>query len=141
MQCPRRRRRRVLKKPGIFINELSKDIIMNQNDLIHHHRHVRKRVHKNLETYPHPDKIKRALDKIIYFYATIMPIFTSTQVYKIYSTKSADGVSLIAWSAYLFGTMLWLTYGIVHKEKPIIYSNIINATINLLVVIGTVLYT
>jgi len=69
-----------------------------------------------------------------------MPIFTSIQVYKIYSLKNADGVSLIAWVAYLVGTILWITYGITHKEKPIIYSNIINATINLLVIIGIILY-
>lgn len=113
---------------------------MNQHDLGFHHRHIRKRVHKNLEKYPHPEKFKRGLDKVIYFYATIMPVFTSTQVFKIYSSGSAQGVSLIAWSAYLFGTLLWLTYGIAHKEKPIIYSNLINSSINLLVVLGVLIY-
>lgn len=93
-----------------------------------------------MEEYPHSDSFKRNLDSFIYIYATIMPIFTSAQVYQIYTLQSATGVSLIAWSAYLFGTSLWLTYGIVHKEKPIIYSNLINSSINLLVVIGILIY-
>ncbi len=113
---------------------------MVQHDLSHHHRHIRKRIHKNLEQYPHPDKIKKNLDKIIYIYASIMPIFTSTQVIKIFLTQNASGVSLIAWSAYLIGTLLWLSYGILHREKPIIYANSINTAVNLGVVIGIILY-
>ena len=44
-----------------------------------HHFHVRKRVHKNLEKYPHPDKWKNFLDRFIIFIAMFGPIMTLPQ--------------------------------------------------------------
>ena len=38
-----------------------------------HHYHKRKRVHKKLEKYPHPDKFKRFFDKLIYFIGVFGP--------------------------------------------------------------------
>ena len=72
--------------------------------------------------------------------AFVMPIFTLTQVFKIWFYQDAAGVSLIAWSAYFFMTVVWLAYGILHKEKPIIISNGIAMVINFSVVLGTIFY-
>ena len=72
--------------------------------------------------------------------ATIMPIFTLTQVFKIWYYQNAAGVSLIAWIAYFLATVVWLTYGILHEEKPIIYSNGIAMVINFIIVLGIIFY-
>jgi len=105
-----------------------------------HHLNSRKRLYKNLPIYPHKDKLKNYVDRLIYIMATVMPIFTVTQVFKIWYYQNAAGVSLIAWSAYFFATVIWLAYGILHEEKPIIYSNGIAMVINFSIVLGTIFY-
>ena len=106
-----------------------------------HHLHVRKRVHQNLEPFPHPNKYKAFLDKIIYVVGISGPIMTLPQVFKIYLEKSAGGVSLISWSWYLFTAIIWLFYAIVHKEKPLIISNIFWILIEIVIVIEIIIYS
>ncbi|MFH1586011.1 MAG: SemiSWEET family transporter [archaeon] len=105
-----------------------------------HHYHVRKRIHEKHEPYPHPNKWKRLMDKIIYPVAFAGPIMTLPQVYNIWIKKNASGVSIISWSSYLLFSMLWLTYGLMHKEKPIIYSSILWVILELLLVAGLLIY-
>ena len=105
-----------------------------------HHFHKRKRIHFKLEKYPSPEKLKGLLDKSIYAVALFGPIMTFPQIYKIWIEKNAAGVSAISWAAYLIGTFFWLFYGIVHKEKPIIFTNIIWGLLQLSIVIGTLIY-
>jgi MtN3 and saliva related transmembrane protein len=45
------------------------------------------------------------------------------QVVKIWRSKSADDVSLATFLAFTVGVGLWLTYGILQKEPPIILWN------------------
>ena len=105
-----------------------------------HHYHIRKRIFKNRDKYPSKDKIKRTMDHLIYFVAIFGPIMTLPQIWKIWVDKSVSGVSLITWSAYLITACLWLTYGIIHREKPIIVSNILWLILKLSVVVGVILY-
>ena len=60
-----------------------------------HHLHTRKRIHLNHEKFPHPDKFKRFLDKVIYAVGIIGPIMTIPQITKIWFEQNADGVSVI----------------------------------------------
>jgi len=105
-----------------------------------HHAHKRKRIHQKKELYPHPNKWKRILDKIIYIVGIMGPIMTIPQVLRIWIEKNAAGVTIITWFSWLIIGIFWLTYGIVHKEKPIIlvYSSWI--IIHTLVVIGASMY-
>ena len=105
-----------------------------------HHLHKRKRVHKKLEKYPHPNKFKRFFDKLIYFVAICGPLLTVPQVLKIWINQDASSISAFSWIGYLFLSVIWFTYGVLHKEKPIIIANTLIFILNLLVVIGTVLY-
>ena len=45
------------------------------------------------------------------------------QVVKIWRSKSADDVSLATFLAFTLGVALWLTFGILQKEPPIILWN------------------
>lgn len=105
-----------------------------------HHAHRRKRIHQKHEPYPHPHKWKRFLDRIIYVVGVAGPIVTIPQITKIWIEKNATGVSLTAWTGYTIFAVIWLLYGIAHKEKPIIitYSAVIIA--NTFVTIGTFIY-
>ena len=102
------------------------------------HIHKRKRVH--FEPYPHPDKRKRFLDRAAYFFAFFGPIMTIPQTLRIWILKSAGGVSPITWSAYLIVAVFWLIYGIEHKAKPIIATNILWVILDIFIIAGTLVY-
>jgi uncharacterized protein with PQ loop repeat len=105
-----------------------------------HHISKRKRVHKKLEQYPHPQKWIRALDKLLIFIAVLGPLLALPQVLKIFIYKSAEGVSFISWLSWLFLGIPWLLYGFVHKEKPIIVAYILWTFMHFAVVLGILLY-
>jgi uncharacterized protein with PQ loop repeat len=104
------------------------------------HLHKRKNIFENLEPYPHPLRWKRFLDKSIYFIAVASPLMTLPQLIKIWIEQTATGVSAITWFAYLVSSMFWLTYGIAHKEKPIIITNILWIILDIAVIIGILIY-
>jgi uncharacterized protein with PQ loop repeat len=106
-----------------------------------HHIHLRKRVHKNLEQYPHPNKLKFYLDKLIMFIAIGAPLMTLPQIFEIWFYQNAIGVSAISWMAMAFMAFIWLLYGIAHKEKPIIICNFLWMSCDLIIVIGTFMYS
>ena len=89
----------------------------------HHHMSLRKRIHQKKEAYPHPTAAGRMLDDIIYASAIILPLLNTIQLYQIWSTHSADGLSLLAWIGFSFFSLMWMFYGIIHKEKPITFLN------------------
>ena len=105
-----------------------------------HHFHRRKRIYLNHEPYPHPNKWKRLMDKLIYVVGIIGPIMTIPQVTKIWIEKNAGGISLIVWITYTITSAIWTVYGVMHKEKLIIFSSSMLFIMNLLIVIGALIY-
>jgi len=105
-----------------------------------HHFHKRKRVHKNLEPYPHPDKLKRFVDHIIYGVGIFIPLMTFLQSYKIWSTQTAHGVSILTFGGYATANCIWLLYGILHKEKPLILMYTLSAIFNASIVAGILVH-
>lgn len=105
-----------------------------------HHQNLRKRIHQKYEKYPHPDKFKRFMDKFIFFIAIIGPIMTIPQILKIFVNQTAAGVSLISWSTYIFIGSGWLIYGIIHKEKSIIFANIAWIIVQIFVIAGILIH-
>lgn len=80
------------------------------------------------------------LDKLTLVVGIIGPFTVLPQIYTIFSTQSAKGVSLATWSLIFLVTFPWILYGIAHKEKNIIISFILWEVVNLGVVIGVLLY-
>ncbi|MFH1421042.1 MAG: SemiSWEET family transporter [Candidatus Aenigmatarchaeota archaeon] len=109
------------------------------NTLGWHHFHLRKRIHKKLEPYPSKNKWKRLLDKIIYIVAVFGPIMTIPQAYNVVVQRNTAGISAPTWGTYLVISIFWLTYGIAHKEKPIILANSCFIVLNTLIFFGTIL--
>ena len=105
-----------------------------------HHFHRRKRIYLNHEPYPHPDKWKRLMDKLIYVVGIVGPLMTIPQVLKIWVDKNAGGISIISWLTYAVTSIFWIIYGIMHKERPIIFSSILLVIFNTLVVVGAMTY-
>jgi len=105
-----------------------------------HHLHKRKRVFLKKEQYPHPKKSVRYLDYAVYVVGFLCPILTLPQVIQIYSLRDAAGVSLITWGFYLIAAFIWLVYGVVHREKPIMISNALWIIFDALIVAGVIIY-
>jgi len=98
-----------------------------------HHYHKRKR------TSP-TNKFVRFFDHFIYIVAIVIPLMTIPQVLMIWINKSAQDVSLITWSAYLFSALCWLTYSIIRKDKPLIINSILWVILESLVIVGVIIY-
>ncbi len=104
-----------------------------------HHFHKRKRISRG-EPYPHPNKWKRLMDKLIYIVIFVGPIMTIPQVITIWFERNASGVSVLSWMSYLFVSICWLIYSLLHREKPIIISAVIWIILEIMIVLGIVIY-
>jgi uncharacterized protein with PQ loop repeat len=102
------------------------------------HRHKKQKQHRVLvaqkKTKP------RLVDRLTYVAAIVEPIITLPQVYQIFRDRSASGVSISAWIGYELLTLVWLWYGIVHKERMIIIYSALYAVVQLGVILGALLY-
>lgn len=63
------------------------------------------------------------------------------QAYKIFSTQSAEDISLLAYLICLFLLINWLIYGIVKKAKALIYAETIDCLGCAIIIIGTIIYS
>jgi uncharacterized protein with PQ loop repeat len=105
-----------------------------------HHFHKRKRASQKLEPYPSKDKWKRLMDRIIYIIVFVGPLMTIPQVTTIWFERNASGVSVISWGSYIIIAGFWLIYAGLHREKPLILSYCIWIIIEVLIVIGALVY-
>jgi uncharacterized protein with PQ loop repeat len=82
--------------------------------------------------------VSTTLALVTTFWGLLMGLAPLLQVRVIVREKDATGTS-VAWiSILLVGFLLWLAYGIVQRDVPLILSNIVAATVTttLLVTIG-----
>lgn len=61
------------------------------------------------------------------------------QIVKIYKNKNADGVSVYMYSILFTGQVLYVIYGILKNDIPIIFVNTVGSLLNL-IIIGMTLY-
>ncbi len=101
-----------------------------------HLSHARKR-RKKAKAQNIPIKAHHTiLDYLVYFIAIASPLMTIPQICDIWILGLKEGVSFMTWSAYFVASIVWLIYGIVHKDKPIIVSNILWVFMNGMVAVG-----
>ncbi|MGI0088621.1 MAG: PQ-loop domain-containing transporter [Nitrosotalea sp.] len=81
------------------------------------------------------------LDRITFFAGVVGPFTVLPQVYEIFSTKNASGVSLTSWIMMFVVTLPWIFYGMAHKEKSIVVSFILWEVVNLFVIAGILMYS
>jgi len=84
--------------------------------------------------------MKRLLDYLMYGVGIFAPLALLPQILQIYTTKSGAGLALPTWLLFVFVNLLWTAYGIVHKDKHIIYANALMALFNAIVVVGVLMY-
>ena len=100
------------------------------------HKHERKPTHKKepKTTY------KAFLDKLTFVAGVVGPFTVLPQIYTIFHTHSAAGVSMVTWLLIFIVTFPWILYGIAHKDKSIMVSFTLWEVVNLTVVIGVLIY-
>ncbi len=62
------------------------------------------------------------------------------QVIKIYKNKSAQDISILSYSFFFIGTIIWFLYGLELKNIAILLGNALGGIFNLTVIIGCLLY-
>ncbi len=105
-----------------------------------HHLRARARITRGLEPFPSKNKMKRALDRLMYVVGIFAPVALVPQILQIYTTKSAEGLSLSTWLLLSLFNIFWATYGVVHKDKHIIFANMLMALFNGIIAAGVLLY-
>ena len=107
---------------------------------LHHYSRTQRKYNFNF-LQSRPDAFKKNIDQLVYFVGAVGPIMTLPQLYTVWVDQSAAGVSLITWSAYIFTAAFWITYGFIHKEKPIIFTHSCWILIHCLMVTGILMYS
>lgn len=62
------------------------------------------------------------------------------QVHRLYARKSASDISAFTYSAYVFGGIVWILYGVEISNTAIIASSSISLVISCLILVGRLLY-
>jgi len=105
-----------------------------------HHLHIRERIYKKHEPYPHPKKLVRIADASVVIIGIISQIFTIPQITTIWINKDASGLNIITWITWFLYVLVLLFYGIVHKSKSIIITYIIWTLLYIPLLIGIIIY-
>lgn len=84
---------------------------------------------------------KPIIDKLFYLGGIVSPLITLPQLLKIYFYQTADGVSLLSWVSWSLGATFLLIYGILHKERPLIFLHAMVLPIYLGIVLGILIYS
>lgn len=92
--------------------------------------------------YKHLSKKQKltSVDRLMSVAAVLFPLMALPQVYEIYSKHNVAGVSLLSWVAFMALGLIFLAYGIMHKIKPFIVTQVLWFIIDFLMVGGILLY-
>jgi MtN3 and saliva related transmembrane protein len=67
--------------------------------------------------------------------AFICSISMAPQVIKIYISKDTKGLSLWAFTAMATGLFLWLVYGLLIKEPPVVLGNAVGLSFAMYIIV------
>ncbi len=79
-------------------------------------------------------------DKYMIFAGILGQYLFYAQAYKIFTTKSANDLSLDGFIAIIITTLSWLVYGLIHKSAAIIIAQIFAIIGMIMVLIGILIY-
>ena len=85
---------------------------------------------------------RHRFDQIMILAGLISPVATIPQVIKLYATHTehASGQSLITWAVYTATSILWVTYGVMKHELPLIIGNGLGVVAYGIMAIGIVIH-
>lgn len=103
-----------------------------------HITHIHKRHKRGLKTDARlREQHVASLDKWILYFSVMAPFTNVPQILKIYVEKDA-GISLFSWVLYLFFGIPFIVYGVVHKDKVILFNSVINMVMRVIIIGGAI---
>jgi|SRR5256885_13374498 uncharacterized protein with PQ loop repeat len=91
---------------------------------------------RKIEQPPAQSKLQRALG----FMSIGTMVMTVPQVWTIWVSEQATGVSALSWSAYLVSAVLWLAYGLQRGDRTIYLPCIGWIGLDAAVIVGVLVY-
>ncbi len=85
--------------------------------------------------------MKRALDKLVYPIAMLTPLSGIDQATTIWTTRSAEGVSVLLWCMFLFTSAFWVLYGSIHEVRAIKLANVLLFLVSAAILVEIVLFS
>jgi uncharacterized protein with PQ loop repeat len=81
-------------------------------------------------------------DQMMVIAGLISPVATIPQIIKLYATHTehASGQSLTTWAAYTAISVLWVIYGVMKHELPLVIGNGLGAAVYGIMAIGIVIH-
>lgn len=84
---------------------------------------------------------KRIISRVCSVFAVLMPLTTLPQIYLLFSSQNAAGLSLAMWILYSVGCIPFLLFGYIYKHKQLIILNILWLVVQIIMIIGIVMYS
>ncbi len=81
---------------------------------------------------------KRLVSYAMFAVAIIAPLANSPQIYKLFSLKVTEGLSVETWIMYIMFGVIQFVYAITNKIKPLIVSNILWFAVDFIMVYGII---
>ncbi|KQB37085.1 SemiSWEET family sugar transporter [Flavobacterium aquidurense] len=81
-----------------------------------------------------------AIDAVGLFAGTCVTISVIPQIIKVWKTKKVKQISLKTFGILTFGIMVWIVYGILKEDLPIILTNSVSLCLNLIMVYFIIYY-
>ena len=79
--------------------------------------------------------LKEFIAILVSIFGVLMSIGHFFQAHKIYRNKNAKDISLMTYLIFFIGSFIWLIYGVILNEIPIIISFIIGVVGSFLVLV------
>lgn len=105
-------------------------------NLHHHHQLFKKRSILDLFS---KSREKTIFDYFMYVVGLSASIVTLPQVYDVWVLHNTSGVSLISWLSYAILSAFWIIYGIIRKEKIVLFNSTGLFIVNMAVALGVIL--
>jgi uncharacterized protein with PQ loop repeat len=86
-------------------------------------------------------RVARAINSAMAAAAIIHPATAAPQVIKIYETHNAVGVAPLTWLGFMAIGTVFLAYGLLHKIKPMIVTQVLWFVMDAVILTGVVLYS
>ncbi len=116
----------------------------NEFGVIHHQVHTASGSVSNIAPaaaeLPARLTLRRAADRLAYIVGIVAPLSTVPQAHQIFTTRSAEDISIATWVGFEISAAVWLAYGIVHGYKPVIITNSIWLLLQAVVIAGAIIY-
>ena len=80
------------------------------------------------------------IDILGLFAGTCVTISVIPQIVKVWKTKKVQQISLLNYSILTFGIAVWIVYGVLKNDLPIIITNSVSLSLNLVMVYFIIYY-